>query len=764
MTTVSPPAPKLLTLDARPIPIEELHQDVHAVLRQLLDLVNEMAEDNRQQAQKSKNSEPQSPWAVVEPNRTRRVIMLDAERGAGKTSTLLTLLALWNERGSSDRNNHLLTDHDKPVRALPRLDFDPHPESIHAYAWLVLAFEPVARFIEGKRGRVGRNKSLLEKWGEIYKAALLGWSDTAIDTAISKDLDAFVVDHIQGSRAWHELELNWTKFIDEILSELEEIGELNRNGLIVLPIDDLDLHPSMARQILLALRLLHHPRLVMLLAGDTTHLQDVLEIEIFQKSTRGVNLPDAKLEKSFASARSLSRQLIDKIIPPAHRFELKRLPLSHVVTFVLSATPIIDHAAINQWRRVSVWDLLNLEKAEVSPVDRNAPEDRDRPWRLQSPAALVAGNQHQGHKLLQPNGVRGASLHLLLTAGGLGVSPTYTRRDASNFRALYERTRAHAEFSSITGRAEFADMLLALARDSSGEKLFQSDLTLPKPISMRLEMLRSSVEQRFLTTRPNGGKTEVFAALQLVSADRSREPSPDEHAVEVLLSIWSFAHETLHPSVQLKDIHWSPLVVTRWPEEKFGLTRVFYWPGRNNFRTLCQSHPPLKEHPALAARWLCMNLTHSLLRSDDITKSLREGLRLVQRATANPDEEEAGGDPQFADWFVRYFPILAAPEFDLPPDQQEEILGFFLQHAQDFGTDEVELRSWWRRARDASLLDLLTGRRDATLDDPATERQQGEIEALKRRISEALPDSVWDRNVTNPGNNQHAQDQERTEK
>lgn len=752
MTTAPPSVSQLLTLDARPIPLEELHQDVRDVLRHLLDLVNEMAEDNRHQDGRSTRSEPQSPWAVVEQNRTRRVIMLDAERGAGKTSTLLTLLAHWNphNHASRDPRHQLFTDRDALVRALPRLDFDPHPESIHAYAWLVLAFEPVARFIEHKRGHVGHSKSLLEKWGELYKSALLGWSDTAIDTAIGKDIDAFVVDHCQGSRDWHKLELNWTHFIDEILGALEAIGELAGNGLVVLPIDDLDLHPSMARQILLALRLLHHPRLVMLVAGDTGHLQKILECEILQKSTRGTKLPDSEFESMFASARSLSRTLIDKIIPPGHRFEFKRLTLSDVATFTLSESPFIDQTAISQWTRASLWDLLNLEEAETRAVDRKVRvEDSDRPWRLPSPAVLV-GNERTRLKLLPPTGIRGASLHLLLTGGGLGASATYTRRAASDLRALHARSRAHAESPNSANRARFADQLLELARDSSGGELFKPGPRLPNPILMTLEMLRSTVEQRFITDGPNGGRTEVFAALRLVAAERKRESSADERAVEVLLSIWSFAHQTLHPDVQLIVTPWSPLVVTRWPAEKFGFAEIFCWPGHTSFRRLCQSLPPLLKHPALAARWLGMNLGNSGLGGDDIIDGLQEGLRLVQRATAHPDEEGTLGDPLFADWFCRYFPVLAAPEFDLPATQQEAILTFFLTNAEQFGTDVGELRSWWRRARDASLLGSLTARRDASMDDPTTEIQQRGIEALKRRISKALPDSVWDKMVIAP--------------
>jgi len=693
-------------------------------------------------------------WAIVEPNRTRRVIMIDAERGAGKTSILLTLLDNWN-RPVGERSDHkmpeLFTKDDAPVRALPRLDFDPHPESIHAYAWLVLAFENVARFIDEKRGVVGSEDSLLETWGKLYKAALLGWSEKAIDAVIIDDVDAFVVDHCDGSRGWQKIERLWQDFIDKVVEELERLGRLPRTGLIVLPIDDLDLHPSMASQILLALRLLHHRRLVFLLCGDTGHLERILEIELFEKSTRRLALPENAPSEMFKEARALGRTLIDKVIPPGHRFNLKRLSLNDVATFTLGEDPVLDSSALVQWRQAGLWDLLNLETAKNAPADRNVRvEDSNRPWRLPSPAVLVFGGR-RGPDLVPPGGIRGASLHLLFADESLGVGARYTRRDAANLRALFAQFRARPEAPRSLDRAIFAKELLARACDSAGERLFTNEGRSPNARSllpMKLEMLRSNVEQRFIASKREDCSVEVFPALRLISSTRTKAASPTERAMETLLSIWSFAHGEIHPDVQLEDTPWSPLVVTRWRLEKFGLTEVFYWPGLTSFKNLCQMGPPLRQHPELAATWLSMNLPHVIF-NDKLGACLQEGLKLVERARTHPGELEIFDD-RFTNWFIQYFPVLAAPEFDLPEDQQQEILGFFLDNAQNLGVKVTDLRQWWQSARYASHLGAITARHDTTMGDPGNDLERSEVDALRQRISKALPNSLWEKLVEGP--------------
>lgn len=728
MSTPSPKPRTLLAADARPIPIDELDKYQRERMREFLDLVNAMRDENR-----GRPADPidPPPWAQVELHRTRRVLMLDAERGAGKTSILLTLLDGWNRQETLDP----WKPEDTRVRPLPRQDFDPHPENIHAYAWLVLAFRDLARWIDNTRRVSGRDKSLTEKWGELYGAALLGWSDRALDGAIGKDLDAFVVDQLQGQNSWQDLPGKWKHFLDEVLKELEHLNELSPSGLLALPIDDLDLHPSMAGQLLLAVRLLYHPRLLIVLAGEQPHLQEVFQVELYQKALRGGSLPGSAPQQRFETAGTLSRALIDKVIPPSHRISLRRLRLEELAWFVLNDTSVPETEAIQLWQSLSAAQLLNMDQLGS--------------LRPPSPAVLV-GNTRRGTQdnpvLLPRSGIAGASLHLLLSAGSLGLQRLYTRRDASNLRALAERNRQHAAHADYGDRASFADELLRRARRSDGAHLFTQEGRIPKdgPIKMSWKILRTRLDQAFSVQSSHDVSIRWFPAIQLTSTDITGVDDPDVRARDVLLSIWSLAHERLHVDVKPSDDYISPQVVTYWEsKDRLGRTLPVFWPWvppgeRLRFNTI----PSGIQYEGCAALWLNMNAGIND-GSTSLPDALASSFSLIKTITSNALLSERPAERQH--WFTDWFPILAAPEFALPEEQQRTILEFF--HSKEvtnhFKIAPAAWKARWERSRDKVLRQALVGA--STVVEKTTRRASGrtDVNVLKGQIKSAFSSLPW---------------------
>ena len=86
---------------------------------------------------------------------------------------------------------------------------------------------------------------------------------------------------------WQRLQKQWHNFIDKLLQNLENSDHcdslaISPNCLIVLPIDDLDLQVTRTRELLLALRVLRHNRLVYLLTGYAENTDQALTTSFYR--------------------------------------------------------------------------------------------------------------------------------------------------------------------------------------------------------------------------------------------------------------------------------------------------------------------------------------------------------------------------------------------------------------------------------------------------------------------------------------------------
>lgn len=217
------------------------------------------------------------PSVRLEHERFQRLLLLDGERGTGKTALLLSLVADWQAE-------------QKLAGVLPIgiLDFDPMPEGVGTYPWLLTAFRPWARFLDQKRKPAEPGcrpfNSLSTAFDEVYRNALLGWN--RLDGGVSRD--ERVADAREADAGWAHLREGWTDFVNLLFGAALDAGIVAEDGLFMLGVDDLDLNERNVRDLLGALRLLSHPRVAVIMTGHRRRLEQVLTRELYREASLGL--------------------------------------------------------------------------------------------------------------------------------------------------------------------------------------------------------------------------------------------------------------------------------------------------------------------------------------------------------------------------------------------------------------------------------------------------------------------------------------------
>lgn len=330
-----------LTADTAPLTLHQLTGEQKELLKGIWDLLQSMASDRTPVP----SNEPASPWALAPTlHRSYRTILIDGIRGSGKTALMLTLLAVSRARSPDGRDDpgefnsaavrEFFTG-DANWRFAPPIDFDPLPDHIHAFAWLVYALHGLAEFATGdgptqsKSGR--RTPTLIQEWRDLYRQALLGWNASWDQQKMNQDIDLFVELQRERARDWSGLVAAWRRFVDNLLGALEQAGPsgLSHGGLLVLPIDDLDLHPERAFELLQALRMCWHPRVVFLVTGRRSHMQRIMADQLVGQA-RGlakVFWQDGREAQRLEETDQLARDIFVKTIPPKQTFQTELVGL-----------------------------------------------------------------------------------------------------------------------------------------------------------------------------------------------------------------------------------------------------------------------------------------------------------------------------------------------------------------------------------------------------------------------------------------------------
>lgn len=343
--------------DTGPIPHESLLKDEQQIIVDVCDLLMEINQSavNRSSAACNRNNSTDSVWATAT-HKLNNVILLDGARGVGKTSLMLTLInALsnpedWNKEECNTKCN-LPGDIDKAVRVMRQIDFDPLPPDLPIYSWIIQAFHPMVSMVINSNPDMSvnflendsfgeKNDSIAALYRNLHQAATVGWTTGLLKNQLGKDAAEILMWQQEQQMDWQHLQKLWHKFIDKILKKMENSDHcdslpLPRNCLIVLPIDDLDLQVTRTRELLLALRVLRHNRLVYLLTGHTANTDLALTTSFYRDFIdRTSDWNKGVLDEIWESSTKLGPPLRDKTIPSSQIFAIESVAIKDALKWI----------------------------------------------------------------------------------------------------------------------------------------------------------------------------------------------------------------------------------------------------------------------------------------------------------------------------------------------------------------------------------------------------------------------------------------------
>lgn len=283
----------------------------------------------------------------LDPRRRNQSVLIDGGRGAGKTTLLITLLDAFRQR---------LLGITEERATVPLLELIPRPEGsvvvpleiidLHVVRpgtslvmSVILALHNVVRAINGeeeeKEGtrrapfrpgpkRSVRTKDLHARWADLARA-VAGWNGSIERRRATVDPEVFSLELAEETGHYRNLENAFAAFMETLVEDFERAHDCTRKPLFLLPIDDADMNPLRALELLQLLRTLYHPRLSFLLTGDTNLFLAALRADQLGTLWRPLQgLPALPPDLGPASYPfRLALEVYDRVLPPSHRCPIR---------------------------------------------------------------------------------------------------------------------------------------------------------------------------------------------------------------------------------------------------------------------------------------------------------------------------------------------------------------------------------------------------------------------------------------------------------
>lgn len=640
--------------DTRPLSRDELAPIQVQMIREIEGRITEIRSVDKQPT----GAHEVGPWARAI-KRHRQVLLLDGDRGTGKTSVLVTLVRRWNAP-DSDAYDATLGEHPGFIRVLPILDFDPLPPGLPLAAWIIQAWRPLVNHFDSlaevpPNDRDDEN-TLLDHWKRLFNIAATGWSDIPQGGGQVGQ----VLDRQEQLRDLQHLSAEWGNFVDKVIAFGKRLPKgakaLPSDPVFVIMIDDVDLQVRRVRELLPALRLLYHASVVFLVAADREHLVDMLALDFLGQQRGSANVTGTASNGFWDNSDMdrwpaiLATAAVEKVFSTRDQWKMKRLSLSDLLEF--------PHGAPSKFK-----DVLNA-RGPVKDTASGLPE-------------AVRESDSLGDYILK------------FAASREKYSPGATA--VVTYRMAQQLADDVFTVSQPLSTANATDLLRRLLDPDDKELAVAIDLSEPATIDFRevgevnaifspelIEVISPRLHEIVLSGRPN---------FILRRADGST--NEDTTTVALLaISLQDSAYGVTAPGLL-----WQArlaLAWTRWFMNDAGAQAAFRWPLHvlpspsklaewaadwNGFiRVLAQEKRLLRDR--MAYGWIYHQLGW--------LKTSLEGVDVPKDANVEDDdvwnrllrcEPPADVDPSLGEdrWRRRTLPLLARPEIGFTPQVQKRL-------------------------------------------------------------------------------------------
>ncbi len=255
--------------------------------------------------------------------RTAKALLIDGPRGSGKTTLLLdalTCCGTFYPKGSDQPRHSELT----PVCLIDmeRLATDV-PLAIQTLAALRRAATPpdADRWTEDDR-------ALDEDWKRVLEAVGRGWRNNLASRRSEMDPSEYVWVLENAAESALEHAHSHRSFVDRLVLTWQRAapGREDTQPLFIVAVDDADMQPDRCAELLHMTRVLWHPNVAFLLAGD----ENLFMASLIGHFTAALAVPPMtsppRAIRGHIDPRVLARDLFAKVFPPSHIVERQPVP------------------------------------------------------------------------------------------------------------------------------------------------------------------------------------------------------------------------------------------------------------------------------------------------------------------------------------------------------------------------------------------------------------------------------------------------------
>lgn len=295
-----------------------------------------------------------------------RLLLISGSKGVGKTSILLTLRHMyagrdeppWSELLANSRPNlnefstrsysfwrkmAMLKEGQRRLQWLEPLSLDPMPPGTNLVSAVLARIRAVAetdqggyRDLGGVLDPVSPMERALHMLEGFQSPAVTGLEGNLGRRGDQMDPDSFSIATLASERAKLTLADKLNKVLTRIAAGTSS-DPASEKTIFVLPVDDLDVRPSRAVEMLQLASHLAVPRLFFLFFGSSSAIDQMLyyrtQGEYYELLGAVAQARPRELERVEAVSNEVSSSLLRKMIPPGQRVEVEDVSLQEALTF-----------------------------------------------------------------------------------------------------------------------------------------------------------------------------------------------------------------------------------------------------------------------------------------------------------------------------------------------------------------------------------------------------------------------------------------------